>query len=211
MKRFFAAATVLLCAFTLLSAEGSDASSSDSGKEKEKKEEKKDIDGNRVYLKLGGALLFDERRVVPEPTFGFGYRYEEGMFAADLSFFNESIGPTVNYKDYGKEVAYERNKMRITLTRWVNLSFFWLAEPASWHSFYAGGGFAVETLDLELLDDISSQTGIAATATVGWEFLRDRMIMVFAQIEAVLPCYAGHFEGDTFWIPSLTLTVGAGF
>ncbi len=169
------------------------------------------LDGSRVYLKLGGAMLFDERRVIPEPAFGFGYRYVEGMLLVDLSLFNETIGPTLDWRDYNKEIAYERNNLHITLTRWVNLSFCWIAEPTSWQSFYGGGGLAVETLDIELGGDISSKTGLSVTVMAGWEFLRDRTVMILTQIEAVFPLYAGSFAGDTFWIPSLILTVGAGF
>ncbi len=174
-------------------------------------EPNEDLNGSRVYLKIGGALLFDDRRVVPEPAFGLGYRYEEGMLMVDLSFFNETIGPTLDWRDYNEEIPYERNKLHITVTRWANLSFCWIAEPASWQSFYGGGGLAVETLDLELGDDISSESGLAATVMIGWEFLRDRKVAILTQLEAIFPLYAGSFGGDTFWVPSLTLTVGAGF
>ena len=168
-------------------------------------------DGGLVYIKVGGALLFDERRVIPEPTFGFGYRYEEGSLAIDLSFFNESIGPTVDHEDYKTDAPYDRNKLRITLSRWANLSFYWIAEPVSWHSFYIGGGAAIETLDLELFDDLSSQTGLSLTATVGWEFMRERKVTLFGQLEATIPCYTATFADDTFWIPSFLFVVGAGF
>jgi len=210
MKRGILAGVLIWCTAILFATEETTTQGGEDWSKK-KEEQRQEITGGRVYLKLGGALLFDERRVIPEPTFGFGYRYEEGMLAVDLSFFNESIGPTVKYTDYGTDIPYERNKLRITLTRWANLSFLWLAEPAAWNSFYAGGGLAVETIDLELADDISSRTGIAGTLMVGWEFMRDRKIVIFVQLETVLPCYAGRFNGDTFWVPSLTLTVGAGF
>jgi hypothetical protein len=173
--------------------------------------EKPQYDGGMVYLKVGGAILFDERRVLPEAFFGFGYRYEQGDLGIDLSFFNESIGPTVDHEDYQEETAYDRNKVRITLSRWANLSFYWIAEPVSWHSFYVGGGLAIETLDLEILDDVSSQTGLSVTATAGWEFMRERRVTLFGQLEATLPCYTGRFENDRFWIPSFVFVVGAGF
>ncbi|GEM_PF-1316795 len=212
MTRMFVLVAVLSL-FTALAAEEA------AQKDPEKKpvpgaqtdEEKPQYDGGLVYIKVGGALLFDERRVIPEPTFGFGYRYEEGALAIDLSFFNESIGPTVNHEDYRDDDPYDRNKLRITLSRWANLSFYWIAEPVSWHSFYIGGGAAIETLDLELLDDLSSQTGLSLTATAGWEFMRERTVTLFGQLEASIPCYTASFAGDSFWVPSFLFTVGAGF
>lgn len=168
-------------------------------------------DGGMIYIKVGGALLFDDRRVLIQPAFGFGYRYEQGDLGIDISFFNESLGPTIDHEDYKDDVAYDRNDLHITLSRWVNLSFYWIAEPVSWHSFYIGGGAAIETLDLELLDDLSSQTGLSVTAAAGWEFMRERKVTLFAQMETTIPCYVGHFEDDTFWIPSFMFTVGAGF
>lgn len=167
-------------------------------------------DGGRVYVKVGGGLLFDERRVVVEPAFGFGYRYTQGSFAVDLSVFNETIGPTVSYSGYKEQQEYDRNTLRITVSRWVDLSFLWVAEPRSWNSFFAGGGLAIETLDLELGGDISSQTGLGITLSAGWEFLRDRKVMLFAQAEVDLPCYTARFANDRFWIPSLIFVIGAG-
>ncbi|HSA32534.1 MAG TPA: hypothetical protein P5077_02290 [bacterium] len=212
MKRICWGLCLILLATTPLAADGPEQPQ---GPEKDQPaaEEKGDepvADGGRVYLKVGGGLLFDERRIAVEPAFGFGYRYTQGSFAVDLSVFNETIGPTVDYAGYKEEQEYERNALRITMSRWIGISFLWVAEPRAWNSFFTGGGLAIETLDLELASESSSQTGLGVTFVAGWEFLRDRTVMLFAQAEVDLPCYTARFYGDRFWVPSIVFVIGAG-